>query len=112
MIFVYEFLYRGRDPAVDNSSADYHVVLAEYVDAPDRTKTLVQTVPLSLVQAQQAGFDFTAILNIIATDALERAEKAELAFAELKSAIDQEATLTVATEKKSLLSTLTFGVFK
>lgn len=111
MIYVEEFLYRGRDPVNEpGKDAAYHVVLAQFVTGPDDKQQVMRTPPMTPAQAVKAGFALERILGDIAASALldrdaalaaadSAKEEKEVAQAEVAGARKEKAdALAVAQE--------------
>lgn len=73
--YIEEFLYRGRDAQNEEGEPTYHVVMAQFIDAPDGSKQIIRTNPMSPTKALEAGFSIESIIGQIAAEALRALDK-------------------------------------
>lgn len=77
MVYVEEFLYRGRDATHEPGQPSiYHVVLAEFVVGPDGKPSQLKTGALTPSQATDAGFPLDRILGDLAASAMMERDQA------------------------------------
>lgn len=90
-VYVEEFLFRGRCPECEpGKKGDYHVVLAEFVKAPDGSTTVVRSKPMTPAQADDAGFNLSKIVSSVLAQMSRDLEAAKADRESLKERYEAE----------------------
>ena len=89
--WIEEFLFRGRPPSGPDSdkAPTWHVVIGQQADSPLSPEEKVRKVvgPLSVAQAELAGWPLTRIVKDINTDAVKRIAELDVVVAERDSSV-------------------------
>lgn len=82
MAYVYEFLYRGRDPVAEKDKAPaWHVSLGEWVTGFDGVAKFHETGAVTPARAAELGFTLDKILGEMAATAITAADEAKAVVA-------------------------------
>lgn len=95
MIYVEEFLYRGRDPVHEaGKAATYHAILCEWQKGPDGSFKPLYSAAMTPTQLEAAGFPLATILDGITAQALRDKDAAEA-----EAALSREGMTVAQTER-------------